>query len=54
MQPHLVIGLGLCVALAGCKKGDEPEPRGRVLMETGIGGKRIVDVPAGELLPRIC
>jgi hydrogenase expression/formation protein HypE len=32
----------------------EEEPRGRVLMETGIGGKRIVDVPAGELLPRIC
>ena len=30
------------------------EPRGRVLMETRIGGKRIVDIPAGELLPRIC
>jgi hydrogenase expression/formation protein HypE len=28
--------------------------RGRVLMETSIGGKRIVDIPAGELLPRIC
>jgi hydrogenase expression/formation protein HypE len=27
---------------------------GRVLLETGIGGARIVDMPAGELLPRIC
>ena len=32
--------------------GDE-EP-GRVLLRTSIGGVRIVDVPAGELLPRIC
>ena len=30
------------------------EPVGRVLLETTIGGTRIVDVPAGELLPRIC
>ena len=30
------------------------EPAGRVLMETGIGGTRIVDMPSGELLPRIC
>lgn len=27
---------------------------GRVIMETSIGGKRLVDVPQGELLPRIC
>jgi len=32
----------------------EPDPEGRVLLETGIGGTRIVDMPAGELLPRIC
>jgi hydrogenase expression/formation protein HypE len=32
----------------------ETEPAGRVLLETTIGGTRIVDVPAGELLPRIC
>ena len=25
-----------------------------VLMETAIGGTRVVDVPSGELLPRIC
>jgi hydrogenase expression/formation protein HypE len=30
------------------------EPPGRVLLETPFGGTRIVDVPAGELLPRIC
>jgi hydrogenase expression/formation protein HypE len=29
-------------------------PKGRVLMKTGIGGTRVVDVLAGELLPRIC
>ncbi len=30
------------------------EHAGRVLLRTTIGGLRIVDVPAGELLPRIC
>lgn len=29
-------------------------PRGRVLMRTAIGSTRVVDVLAGELLPRIC
>lgn len=28
--------------------------RGRVIMETIAGGRRLVDVPRGELLPRIC
>ncbi|MHB8080317.1 MAG: AIR synthase-related protein, partial [Candidatus Krumholzibacteriia bacterium] len=32
----------------------EAAPRARVLLHTSIGGTRIVDVPAGELLPRIC
>jgi hydrogenase expression/formation protein HypE len=27
---------------------------GRVVLETAIGGRRLVDVPHGELLPRIC
>jgi len=27
---------------------------GRVLLQTAIGGTRLVDVPQGELLPRIC
>ncbi len=30
------------------------EPAGRVLMKTAIGGTRVVDVLAGEMLPRIC
>lgn len=30
------------------------EPAGRVLMRTEIGGTRILDVLAGEMLPRIC
>ncbi len=32
----------------------DAEPAARVLMKTAIGGTRIVDMPAGELLPRIC
>jgi hydrogenase expression/formation protein HypE len=31
-----------------------PEPKGRVLMRTAIGTTRVVDVLAGEMLPRIC
>ena len=30
------------------------EHRGLVVAKTGIGGSRVVDLPAGELLPRIC
>lgn len=30
------------------------EPVGMVLLNTGAGGERIVDIPAGETLPRIC
>jgi hydrogenase expression/formation protein HypE len=32
----------------------EAAPRGRLLMETGLGSTRVVDVLAGEMLPRIC
>jgi hydrogenase expression/formation protein HypE len=32
----------------------EEAPQGRVLLNTAIGGTRVVDVLAGELLPRIC
>ena len=39
----------------GCKIGEvRAEPSGRVLMRTAIGGTRVVDVLAGEMLPRIC
>ena len=30
------------------------EPRGRVLLKTELGSTRIVDMLAGEMLPRIC
>lgn len=30
------------------------KPRGRVLMKTALGSTRVVDVLAGEMLPRIC
>jgi hydrogenase expression/formation protein HypE len=32
----------------------QPEPKGRVLMKTALGTTRIVDMLAGEMLPRIC
>ncbi|MCC6148015.1 MAG: hydrogenase expression/formation protein HypE [Anaerolineaceae bacterium] len=49
-------------AMRACKYGKEAmrigvvadEPKGRVLLKTLIGGNRILDVLAGEILPRIC
>lgn len=32
----------------------KPAPAGRVLAKTALGSSRVVDMPAGELLPRIC
>ena len=32
----------------------EESPAGRVLLKTGLGSTRIVDLLAGEMLPRIC
>lgn len=32
----------------------QPEPAGKVLLKTGIGGTRLLDVLSGEMLPRIC
>lgn len=38
-----------------CQIGEvKQDPGGRVLMRTTIGGTRVVDVLAGEMLPRIC
>ncbi len=34
--------------------GEVTEMSGRVVLETCTGGRRLVDVPRGELLPRIC
>jgi hydrogenase expression/formation protein HypE len=40
---------------SACRIGHvEASPPGRVTGRTGIGGRRIIDVPSGELLPRIC
>jgi hydrogenase expression/formation protein HypE len=43
--------LGREAARLGVATADHP---GRVLARTAIGGRRIVDMPLGELLPRIC
>ena len=32
----------------------EAEPAGLVTLQTGLGGRRILDMPLGEQLPRIC
>jgi hydrogenase expression/formation protein HypE len=45
-DPH-----GKNAAVIGEVTDDYP---GRVLMKTALGTNRIVDIPAGELLPRIC
>ena len=34
--------------------GKVTDDSGRVILETQIGGRRMVDIPQGELLPRIC
>jgi hydrogenase expression/formation protein HypE len=38
-------------ARIGAVSGDHP---GRVVLETAVGGRRILDLPRGLLLPRIC
>jgi hydrogenase expression/formation protein HypE len=43
--------LGAEAASIGVVVDDHP---GMVLSRTGIGGRRVVDMPLGELLPRIC
>ncbi len=42
---------GKDAAIIGCVV---EEHAGRVVAKTAIGGSRVVDLPAGELLPRIC
>lgn len=43
--------LGKHAAIIGCVK---PSPAGRVHVRTAIGALRILDIPSGDLLPRIC
>lgn len=41
--------------ISACRIGEVKEgPEGRVLMRTAIGATRVVDILAGEMLPRIC
>ena len=32
----------------------QAEPAGHVILKTELGGERVVDIPYGDLLPRIC
>ena len=46
-------------AVEGCEDAAEigevkTEPPGMVLVETAFGGKRVMDMLAGDPLPRIC
>jgi hydrogenase expression/formation protein HypE len=43
--------LGREAAIIGRVVADHP---GRVIAQTAIGGRRVVDMPLGEILPRIC
>lgn len=44
----------LCADAVSIGTATSGEPRGMVSMRTSIGGERLVDMPFGELLPRIC
>jgi len=46
-------------AVPGCEEAAEigevkTEPPGMVLVETAFGGRRVMDLLAGDPLPRIC
>jgi len=34
--------------------GEKPDAPGRVVLKTGLGGKRLLGMLEGEQLPRIC
>lgn len=48
-HPH-----GAGAAIIGEIGAEEPKKKGMVLLKTAIGGTRIIDMLAGEQLPRIC
>jgi hydrogenase expression/formation protein HypE len=43
--------LGINAAVIG---NVEESSKGRVVLKTSIGGERVIDLPTGELVPRIC
>jgi len=50
----LVILRGHPAARGACRVGEVIGAQPRVVARTPLGGRRLVDAPAGELLPRIC
>lgn len=54
VEPLLAAWRGLPEGAGAAEIGEVILERGRVVLETSIGGRRLVDVPEGELLPRIC
>jgi hydrogenase expression/formation protein HypE len=46
--------MGRGAAIIGEVVGSDPRTHGTVLLKTSIGGTRIIDMLAGEQLPRIC
>jgi hydrogenase expression/formation protein HypE len=51
--------LGALQTVPGCERAADvgevlAEPRGMVLVETGFGGRRVLDMLTGDPLPRIC
>ncbi len=53
-EPILAAWRSLPEGEGAARLGHATEEKGRVVLETAIGGRRLVDVPQGELLPRIC
>jgi hydrogenase expression/formation protein HypE len=56
---HAATALAALQAVTGCEAAAEigtvtAEPPGMVLVETGFGGRRVMDMLAGDPLPRIC
>jgi len=50
----LKVWRGMPEGRGAVKIGEVTATKGRVILETITGGRRLVDVPRGELLPRIC
>jgi len=55
MQQHPA-GKDSCIigAVEGSSQEADGSPKGKVILETGFGGNRIIDMLIGEQLPRIC
>jgi hydrogenase expression/formation protein HypE len=52
MRAH-PLGAGAAV-IGEIGPADDPKKKGMVLLKTTIGGTRVIDMLAGEQLPRIC